>query len=293
MNNFSHIPVLLEEGVEALNVRPNGRYVDATLGGGGHTSLILQKGGIVLGIDQDQDALDYVSESQSLAIENKKLVLAKGNFRDIRILANENGFTNIDGVLFDFGVSSYQLDKSGRGFSIKNDERLDMRMDKSQDFSAFDVVNSYPRGQLVEIFYKYGEEHNAEKIATEIVERRKKKEIATTGELKDLIERIGHKNENIHPATRVFQAIRIEVNGELSAIETGLKDSLSLLKPNGRIVAISFHSLEDRIVKRLFDQFKKEGMGFTVTKKPIPPSDTELMKNRRARSAKMRIFEKN
>lgn len=292
MNNFSHIPVLLHEAVDALKVEPGKRYIDATLGGGGHTEEIIKRGGVVLGIDQDEDALEYVSQRLKSFINEKKLVLRKGNFEDIQKLAHDNGFENVDGVLFDLGVSSYQLDNSGRGFSIKNDEELDMRMNKESELSAFDVVNTYPESVLIDIFYRYGEEHNAKGIAQAIVDTRKKEKIRTTKELSGLIERLPHKSEEIHPATRVFQAIRIEVNGELNAVKQGVYDSLPLLAPGGRVAVISFHSLEDRIVKQLFEKVRREGVGETITKKPLIATYEENVRNRRSRSAKMRIFEK-
>ncbi len=292
MNNFSHISVLLHEAVEALHVEPGKRYIDATLGGGGHTEEILKKGGVVFGIDQDEDALTYVSQRLDKYIKNKKLVLGQANFEDIKKLAQKNGFEEVDGVLFDLGVSSYQLDSSGRGFSIRNDEVLDMRMNKEGQLSAYDVVNTYPGSALIDIFYKYGEEHNAKGIAQAIVDRRKKEPIRTTKELSGLIERLPHKNEEIHPATRVFQAIRIEVNGELIAVKHGVYDSMSLLSSKGRVAVISFHSLEDRIVKQLFEKARRDGVGEVITKKPVTPTYEESVRNRRSRSAKMRIFEK-
>jgi 16S rRNA (cytosine1402-N4)-methyltransferase len=292
MNNFSHIPVLLHEAVEALKVEPAKQYIDATLGGGGHTEEIIKKGGVVLGIDQDEDALEYVSQRLKSFIDEKKLILGKGNFEDIQKLARDNGFEAVDGILFDLGVSSYQLDSSGRGFSIRNDEELDMRMNKDGKLNAFDVVNSYSESALIDLFYRYGEEHNAKGIAQAITDKRKKEKIRTTKELAGLIERLPHKSEEIHPATRVFQAIRIEVNGELNAVKQGVYDSLSLLNPGGRLAVISFHSLEDRIIKQIFEKAKREGKGVALTKKPIVATYEENVRNRRSRSAKMRIFEK-
>lgn len=292
MKQFNHIPVLLEEAVEGLNVTNGKHFIDATLGGGGHTGLILQKGGIVLGIDQDIDAVDFVSQNQELRIKNEELRVVKGNFEDIKKIATENGFEKIDGILFDFGVSSYQLDNSGRGFSIRRDEELDMRMDTEATLSALDVVNSYPKDKLIDIFYTYGEEHNAKKIAEAIIERRRKTEIRTTKELKEICEKISHKDEKIHPATKIFQAIRIEVNNEIGVIKKGVNDAVELLAPHGRLVAISFHSLEDRVIKQMFEALKRQGVGIVITKKPLVADDIEVTGNKRARSAKMRIFEK-
>lgn len=292
MKTFIHTPVLLREAVEGLNVSTGKKFIDATLGGGGHSREIIVRGGLVLGVDQDEEALEFVRDDQRSNIKERKLTVAHGNFRDIKKVAVENGYEKADGILFDLGVSSYQLDSSGRGFSIKKDENLDMRMDASQTLSAYEVVNSYPKEKLIEIFYKYGEEHNARNIAEEIVIRRKKNEIKTTKELAEIIERIPHKSEPIHPATRTFQAVRIEVNGELEAIKIALRDSMDILNTDGRLVVISFHSLEDRIVKQMFEQFRRSGMGNTLTKKPVTSSDEEVNKNKRSRSAKMRVFER-
>jgi 16S rRNA (cytosine1402-N4)-methyltransferase len=293
MNNFSHTPVLTVETIEGLHIANGKKYIDATIGGGGHASLIMQNGGVVLGIDQDEDALEYVAMNQEKRIKDKELVLVHGNFINIKGLAIENGFGNVDGILFDLGVSSYQLDSARRGFSIKHEEKLDMRMDTSKGMSAFEVVNEYPRDRLIEIFYRYGEEHNAQEIAEAIVAIRKKGEITTTKELAQIIEKVPHKSESIHPATRVFQAIRIEVNGELDAIKEGVGAGIELLNSKGRIVVISFHSLEDRIIKKMFEEWKREGRGTIVTKKPLIARGEEIMKNKRSRSAKLRVFEKD
>lgn len=292
MNNFSHTPVLLTEAVDSLKVVPGQKYIDATLGGGGHTRLILDRGGIVLGIDQDDEALEFTKEKFVRETNEGKLKISKGNFSEIREIAVKNGFEKVNGILFDIGVSSYQLDSPGRGFSIRQDARLDMRMDRSSTLTAFDVVNKYPVAALTEIFYRYGEEHNAHEIAEEIGIRRRKGEITTTKELAGIAEKISHKSEAIHPATRIFQAIRIEVNGEIEALKKGLSQSLELLNSHGRVVVISFHSLEDRVVKQTFDTFRRNGLGVIVTKKPIIATFDETKINKRARSAKMRVFEK-
>ncbi len=292
MSNFSHIPVLLNEAIFALKVARGQKYIDGTLGGGGHTKLILENGGIVLGIDRDNDAITHVSGLLKRYIDEGALFITKGKFGEIGRIAKENGFEKVAGVLLDIGVSSYQMDAAGRGFSIRHDEALDMRMDPSQELTAYDVVNSYPKEKLIEIFYRYGEEHNALKIADEIVAIRKKNEIKTTRQLAQIVERIPHKSEAIHPATRVFQAIRIEVNAELDELRKGLEGGVGLLESHGRLVAISFHSLEDRIVKKTFEMFQKEGFGTVVTKKPIIAGFNEVSKNKRSRSAKMRVFER-
>lgn len=287
MKTFSHIPVLLKESIEALKVKKGGKFIDATAGGGGHTGKIIEKGGKVLAIDCDLDAIEILKERFGVSA-----VIVNGNFSDIELIASRNDFLTVNGIFFDLGVSSYQLDSSGRGFSIRHDEKLDMRMDLATETTALDVVNKYPKSLLTEIFYRFGEEHNAEKIAIAIVEERKKRQIETTRQLAEIIEKIGHKSERMHPATRVFQAIRIEVNQELEAIRKALEGAVRILDSEGRIVVISFHSLEDRIVKKLFDIFQKQGLGKIITKKPIVPSESEKNANRRSRSAKMRVFEK-
>lgn len=292
INNFSHIPVLLAEATDALMVAPGHTYIDGTLGGGGHTKIILEKGGKVLGIDKDEDAIEYVKEALNSYVSKNQLTLVKGSFSDIKKIGKEAGYEQVDGILFDVGVSSYQLDASGRGFSIRRDEVLDMRMDMNQKLSAYEVVNSYPKEKLIEIFYRFGEEHNAVKIAEEIVATRKKADIRTTNELVQIVMRIPHRNEPIHPATRIFQAIRIEVNSELDELKRSLADGCEMLNPKGRMVVISFHSLEDRVVKQSFDLLQRNGWGMVVTKKPIIATSDELAKNKRARSAKMRIFER-
>lgn len=285
---FSHIPVLLQEVTEALQVESKKRYIDATLGGGGHTREILKRGGLVLGIDQDEDALLHVKQT----IQYQNLVAVKGNFRNIKSIAEENGFEKVSGVLFDLGVSSYQMDGSQRGFSIKHDEKLDMRMDKSQSLTAEEIVNSYGVEALADIFMRYGEEEKSLEVAGEIAKARKIKRIVTTGELADVIKQVIKPGGKIHPATKIFQAIRIEVNEELEALKEGLSGAVDLLQPNARIVVISFHSLEDRITKRTFDSWKQEGIGETIQKKPVTAGSEELFENARSRSAKLRIFEK-
>jgi len=292
MTNYNHKTVLEKEAVDFIQPSFGKRYIDATLGGGGHARKILDQGGIVLGIDQDADAIEHTKSLLAKELEAKKLVLVKGNFRNISQIAGSAGFGQVDGILLDIGVSSYQLDHLGRGFSFRHDEKLDMRMDQGQEFSAYTVVNTYSRERLIEIFIKYGEEHNARKIADEIVKTRKSKEIETTKELASLIERVPHASEAIHPATRVFQALRIEVNDEIEALKECLEQSTELLVDGGRIVVISFHSLEDRVVKQAFKMLEKNGYGASVVKKPIVSGSQESQMNRRSRSAKMRVFEK-
>lgn len=290
MTNFKHIPVLLTETIEGLQVKEGDSYIDATIGGGGHTKEIVEQGGKVLGIDQDEDALEHVRKD----FDGKESVtLAQGNFRNIKQIAEENGFEKVDGILFDLGVSSYQLDEAGRGFSFRWSEPLDMRMAKDTGLTAYDIVNRWSEEQLKDIFEKYGEEEGAGKIAAQIVEARSEKKIETTEELVHIVKRARVYTGEIHPATRVFMALRIVVNDELESIREGLDGAVELLRENGRLCVISFHSLEDRIIKREFQGFEGGGLGRVITKRPITASEEELEKNRRARSAKLRIFEKS
>lgn len=285
MNDY-HIPVLLHEVLEALRVKKGGMYIDATLGGGGHTSAILEKGGRVLGIDQDEDALSYVSHKYE---GNTNLTLAYGNFRDIEEYATRAGFTNVDGILFDLGISSHQVDTPERGFSFFKDAPLDMRMDKGMAVTASDLVNGMYKDELLNIFVKYGEEEQAKRIVNAIVEARREKKIETTQELARIIESVKKRVGRIHPATKVFQALRIAVNDELGSLEKALDSAPNLMKPGGRIAIISFHSLEDRIVKHFFMDHASE---FKAVNDLITPSFEEIEENPRSRSSKLRVYEK-
>ena len=306
---FKHIPVLFNETIESLDIKPEGIYVDGTAGGGGHSEAILKHltTGKLVSIDQDPDAIRTVTERLS---KYPGSIIAKGNFASMRELCAEKGITEVDGVLLDIGVSSYQLDTPERGFSYMADAPLDMRMDKRGALSAYDVVNGYDEDRLKKILYEYGEERFSASIVAAIIRERQKKPIETTLELSDIIKYAippkaregGH-----HPAKRSFQAIRIEVNGELAVIEPAIRDAASLLRRGGRIAIITFHSLEDRIVKQTFASL---ATGCTcpksfpvcvcgnkptlkvITRKPILPSDTELEENPRSRSAKLRVAEK-
>lgn len=290
---FQHKSVLLQEVTDSLNIQPGGKYIDATLGGGGHTQKIIERGGIVLGIDQDQEALDFVSENLKQQISELKLKVVKGNFKEIRQIAGLNGFDRVQGILFDLGVSSYQLDTKERGFSIKYDGPLDMRMDKDEELTAAEVLRTYSKDALEEIFTKYGEEDKAGIAVEAIVDARKIEEIKTTKQLVGIIESVIKRTGKLHPATRIFQALRIEVNQELDAIKIGIRDSFELLDVNGRLVVISFHSLEDRIIKRMFDEEERRSTGKVIGKNLITASEIETNANHRSRSAKMRVFEKN
>jgi len=285
---FFHKSVLFQEALEGLDIKPGEKYIDATLGGGGHTKGILDAGAIVLGIDQDSKAREFVV---SLLGEYQNLTVKEGNFRDIETIA-EGEFQKVSGILFDLGVSSYQLDTQGRGFSIKRDEKLDMRMNTGQELSAYEVVNTYTQEELSDIFIRYGEEEKGLEVAKKIVEERRKGEITTTGRLVEVIEAVVRRSGKVHPATKIFQALRIEVNDEIRALKEGLSGAISLLVPEGRIAVISFHSLEDRIIKRTFDDWEKKGLGQVVTKKPVTAGLDEVRSNSRARSAKLRIFKK-
>lgn len=289
-----HTPVLLQEVLQALNIQKDAKYIDATLGGGGHTFEIVKRGGRVLGIDVDEDALKHVEDELG-----KEITIVRGNFREIDTVAKEHGFENAAGILFDLGVSSFQLDKAEKGFSFMYSGPLDMRMDTTLKVSAGDLVNGLTRGELYELFTRLGEERNAKRIAAEIVLEREKGEIKTTDQLVKIIEKaFGVTNEVISQkrrsqmCMRIFQALRIAVNDELGVIQDVLPKALQAIDKNGRIVVISFHSLEDRVVKQTFLDFEKKGLGKIVTKKPITATDEELQINRRSRSAKMRVFQK-
>ena len=296
---FRHVPVLLSEVVAGLAPRSGGRYVDGTLGGGGHALSMLAAStpdGRLLGIDADPAAL--AAAGTRLAIYAKRATLVHGNFRDLGRLAREHGFERIDGLLLDLGVSSHQLDTAERGFSFANDAPLDMRLDPTTGETAADLVNDTPEAELADLIYRYGEEHGSRRIARFIAEARRKQPIATTGELADLVARaLGGRHGKIHPATRTFQALRIAVNRELESLELALPQAVELLEPGGRIAVISFHSLEDRIVKLFFRA--ESGYGGSeqnrlqiITKKPIEASPDEARTNPRSRSAKLRIAER-
>lgn len=287
-----HISVLKQEVIAGLEVQNNKKYVDATLGGAGHTEEILKHGGKVLGIDQDNDALSYVAKELKDAIDSGRLVICKGNFNNLKTIAKEYGFTEVAGILFDLGVSSHQFDDPTRGFSFQYDSPLDMRMDTSLSVSAADLVNGLTKSELAELFVRYGEEKFAHRIAHNIEKARKKQKIVTTGELADIVARSYPIKGRNHPATKVFQALRIAVNDELHALSFALPQAIELLEEKGRLVVITFHSLEDRIVKNSFIEFEKKGQGKIITQKPIQPSEEEINNNWKSRSAKMRIFEK-
>ncbi len=298
-----HKSVLLQEIVDFLAVSSGKLYIDATLGGGGHTLAILKHGGLVLGIDQDKDAVEYVRENLKAQISSGKLKIAQGNFRDIDKIAHSNGFGPpagfVAGILFDLGVSTHQIESPERGFSFMQEAPLDMRMDKSLTVTAADLINGLSKNELYELFTKFGEEFRARAISNIITGSRRISLVQTTEDLVALIARANGMNiKNLRPieraniSKRVFQALRIVVNDEFNSLKEALDKSYELLFPGGRLVVISFHSLEDRIVKEKFVSFKESKMGSILTKSPITPAFLEIEENRRARSAKLRVFEK-
>lgn len=287
---------MIEEVISSLSLKHGAVVVDATVGGGGHSLEILKMimpGGRLIGIDADSEALEITRDR--LKDFNGSFLLINDNFRNIdRILSKEN-IKGVDAILLDLGISSYQLEDAARGFSIKHDSRLDMRMDQKRKTTAYDIINRYSEKDLSEIIEKYGEERFHSRIARRISQARQKRPIETTQELAGIIRRtVGYKyrNSRIDPATRTFQAIRIEVNDELGSLEEGLKSAVFWLKTGGRITVISFHSLEDRIVKNLFKGYSELGILRIMTKKPLTPSRDEIFNNPRARSAKMRAAER-
>ena len=306
---FKHIPVLLNECIENLAIKPDGIYVDGTLGGAGHSFYIaksLSSKGKLIGIDKDQDAIDVAK--QKLA-EFKNIEYVKDNHDNIKKILQNLGIEKVDGILLDLGVSSYQLDEATRGFSYMSDSKLDMRMDKSQKLTAEYVVNNYKEEDLARIIFEYGEEKFSRRIAKNICEYRKNKMIETTTELVEIIEKSipGSNKTKGHPAKRTFQAIRIEVNNEIKPLYNTIVDSIDCLKPKGRLCVITFHSLEDRAVKNAFVNCEgrctcpkdlpycvceKQEKGKIITKKPILPTREEMEQNTRSKSAKLRVFKK-
>ena len=288
---IQHLPVLLEEVIESLNLKQNGIYLDATVGLGGHAEYILKKigtGGKLFGIDRDDEALG----SAEKRLSDKRVVLRRGSFSDMESLLNAEGISEADGILFDLGLSMLQVKDPERGFSFLSDERLDMRMDRRERFSAWEVVNKYPEKELVRILKTYGEERLSGKIAKAILRRRGKKTIDTCSELSGIVEDVYGGRGKIHPATKTFQALRIEVNRELEQVQAGLNAASRLLKTGGRLCVISYHSLEDRIAKHFIAGGSREGRLKIITKKPVTASPEELRMNPSSRSAKLRVAER-
>lgn len=307
---FNHVSVLLNETIEGLNIKPDGIYADGTLGGAGHSYQIASKLnglGRLIGFDQDEDAIKASTERLK---EFKNVTIVRSNYRNMKEELNNRGINKVDGILLDLGVSSYQLDTVSRGFSYKEEAPLDMRMDNRNEVTARDIVNNYSQGDLFRIIRDYGEDKFAANIAKHIVMNREAKPIETTTELAEIVKAaipMKFRKQGGHPAKQTFQAIRIELNSELSVLKESLMDMIDLLNPNGRICIITFHSLEDRIVKNIFKEAEdpctcpknfptcvcgKKSKGKVITRKPILPSEEELKLNSRSKSAKLRIFEK-
>ena len=296
LNKPFHTTVLKKEAIKALEIKKDHWYLDCTFGGGGHTYQILKNGGQVIAIDQDQDALDQAKKVLG-DFDSDRYCLVKSNFNHLDQIV-KNHQSKISGILFDLGVSSYQLTGNQRGFSFQKDEPLDMRMDPdNQTVTAKDLVNGLYEKELAQLLTEYAEEKFAKTIARHIVDARKYQPIHTTGQLRQIIEPIYQARfstkSKINPATKTFQALRILVNDELENLKIALKKSIAILGSNGRIVVISFHSLEDRIVKSAFKQWQESNLGTILTNKPIIPSDFEKDLNPASRSAKLRIFAKN
>ena len=306
---FKHTPVMLKECIENLNIKPNGIYVDGTIGGAGHSKEIIKKigeKGLLIGIDRDEEAL---KSAKSTLEKYSNVKYVHGNHDDIKKILNELQIEKVDGILLDLGVSSYQLDERNRGFSYLGDNKLDMRMDKTQSLTAEEVINTYPEQKLADIIYEYGEERFSKQIAKNICIQRKTKKIETTKELVEIIEKSipKSKQKNGHPAKKTFQAIRIEVNNEIKPLYKTILDCIECLKENGRLCVITFHSLEDRAVKKAMIEAKgnctcptdlpycvcgAKSLGKIITKKPVIPSVKEQEENARSKSAKLRVFER-
>lgn len=306
---FKHKPVMLNECIEGLNIKENGIYIDGTLGGAGHSKEIakrLSKEGTLIGIDRDTEALEAAKNNLK---DFKNVIYIHNNHDNIKEILEELNIEKVDGILLDLGVSSYQLDERNRGFSYLGENELDMRMDKTQELTARKVVNEYEEEELANLIYEYGEERFSRKIARNICEVRKNKEIKTTKELVEIIERSipKAKQKDGHPAKRTFQAIRIEVNNEIKPLFNTVKNCIECLNPGGRLCIITFHSLEDRAVKKAYIEAKgkctcpkdlpycvcgAKSLGEIITRKPIIASEEELKENTRSKSAKLRIFER-
>jgi 16S rRNA (cytosine1402-N4)-methyltransferase len=289
--NVEHIPVMLKEVTEMLQPQHDGIYIDATVGLGGHAEGILQfaHGCTLVGIDRDEEAIELTRERLK---KYSNVHLVKDNFSNMKSVANDLGFNKVDGIVLDAGVSTLHLKSEGRGFSFLKDEPLDMRMDQSRTLTARQVVNKYSEKDLAFIIWKYGEERFSRKIARAIVYARKIKPVTSCRELAEIIEKAVGRRGRIHPATRAFQAIRIEVNKELEELSTAVESGAELLHTGGRFCVLSYHSLEDRIVKNAFKNLAKNGLFKIITKKPLVPGREEQKLNPSARSAKLRVGER-
>ncbi len=306
MNGY-HSAVMLAESVTGLNLKKKGIYIDATLGGGGHTLKILESNPTlhVFAFEQDEDAIDYTSEIFKKYYDRLKIF--KDNFSNLRTRLSLERVKKIDGIIFDLGVSLHQISDPLRGFSYQHNGKLDMRMNRSEKISAYDIINKFPYEKMRSIFFDYGEERESNKIAREIVERRKQKLIRTTGELSEIIDRSTRSHQKLKAKARIFQALRIFINNEIEVLKTTLNDAVNILNPGGRLAVLTYHSIEDRIVKKFFQYQEKSCIcpsGFPkcichkksllkiITKKPIIPTNEEIISNKMARSAKLRIAEK-
>ena len=285
-----HLPVMLREVIVLLKPESGGIYVDATVGLGGHSEEILKHigSGMLIGIDRDDETLNMASSR----LADSRVVLKKGRFSEVGRLVTETGVTEVDGILFDIGTSMFHLKTAERGFSFLSEEPLDMRMDRSQDLTAAYIVNRYPEKDIDIILWEYGEERLSRKIARAIVDYRAKKKIGTCAELSDIVCSVYKGRGKLHPATKTFQALRIAVNDEMNELKKGLDASLGILKSGGRLCVISYHSLEDRIVKNFIRDNQKLGVFNVLTKKPLVPAYEEVRLNPSARSAKLRGAEK-
>jgi len=291
MSSTAHVPVMVEEAMDGLRVHPGGVYVDCTLGAGGHSRAILERtrpDGRVLGIDRDAAALGLAQ--QSLADFGERLVVAQGDFAELARICRDAGFTENDGILFDLGVSSMQLDTTERGFSFQREAPLDMRFDTSRGPSAADIVNSYTEQEIARILWEYGEERYSRQIAHRIVRNRP---ILSTLRLAEIVRQVlGSRRGRIHPATRTFMALRIAVNRELESLQMAMEQTVDLLREGGRLVVISYHSLEDRIVKQFMRSEAANHAYSLVTRKVIKPTSLECLSNPRSRSARLRVAER-
>lgn len=306
---FKHIPIMLEQVIEGLDIKPDGIYVDGTLGGGGHSYEIAKRlvsGGRLIGIDQDEAAIN--AAGARLSGFNDRVTIVRSNYAQMVSVLHSLDINRVDGILLDLGVSSHQLDNAERGFSYMEDAPLDMRMDRRQEKTAWDIVNYYSQAELARIIRDYGEDKFAAKIAAKIIGFRENKPIETTGELAEIIKLaipIKYRLTGGHPAKRTFQAIRIELNRELEVLEESIEGMIDILSDGGRMAVITFHSLEDRIVKAAFKKAEspctcpsdfpicvcgKKTKGFVASRKPLIPSDEEMERNPRAKSSKLRIF---
>ncbi|MGP1432698.1 MAG: 16S rRNA (cytosine(1402)-N(4))-methyltransferase RsmH [Catonella sp.] len=307
--NFKHIPIMLNQVIDGLDIKPDGTYVDGTLGGGGHSYEIAKRltaGGRLIGIDQDEAAIK--AATARLSEFTDRVIIVRSNYAQMVSVLESMGIGQVDGILLDLGVSSYQLDTAERGFSYMEDAPLDMRMDTRQEKTAKDIVNNYSQAELTKIIRDYGEDKFAAKIAAQIVKFRETKPIETTGELADIIKSaipVKFRLTGGHPAKRTFQAIRIELNRELGVLEESIEGMIDLLSDKGRMAVITFHSLEDRIVKSAFKKAESpctcppnfpicvcgnKSKGFVNSRKPIVPADEEMERNPRSKSSKLRIF---